>query len=703
MPDAVPSMKQVADRAPDRLMRAILSRAPVGITVIDYEGRYVSVNPAYAELYGYDAEEMIGRSFLMIFPEETHAAILARHHDFLDYGTPLGGEWAVVRSDGSPRTVWASSVSFPSDTGRPDRLTYVLDITERKKAQEQERIASTVYQMTSEAIMVIDGSHKIIAVNPAFTRLTGWTFEEIGGGDARMFRTDRHDADFYAGILRTLDEKGLWAGELWDARKNGEYFLRETTITVVRDAFGKISSYVVVFSDITERKAAENLIRWQANYDSVTGLPNRHMFGKELNRGAAEAIENGSMLALLLVDLDRFKEINDTLGHSVGDRLLGEISGRLRDVGRPGDTVARIGGDEFALVLTGISDIADVETIARDVLQRFEAPLKIDYEQIFITASIGISLYPGDTQSLEDLFRNADQALYAAKASGRNCLYFFTPALQREANARMRLASDLRRGLAERQFVVHYQPVIDLRTGLITKAEALVRWQHPTRGLVSPATFIPVAEETGLILPLGDWVAQQAIAEVVRCRKAFLPRFQIAVNQSPAQFRSNDFSRIGWIHEMLRQGLDGSAISIEITEGLLLNAEPVVKANLIALRDAGIKVALDDFGTGYSSLAYLRKFDIDTLKIDRSFVADLDGVGLDICEAVIVMAHRLGLEVVAEGVETERQRDILKGIGCDYAQGFLFAPALPADAFEALLAAQVDVTPGQDRMPLAGE
>ena len=662
-----------------------MSRAPVGIAVIDYDGVYVSVNPAYGSIYGYAVEEMLGRSFLMVFPEEAHGSVMHRHQGFLDNGGHLGGEWTVVRRDGTKLTVWSDSVPFPSRTGHPDRLVYVLDISQQKEAQEQQRIAATVYKTTSDAILVTDADKRIIAANPAYAHLTGFEFAEVVGTVPEILRHGSEDDEPRGDVLYSLETAGLWSGEGWDERKTGEAYLKNMRITTVRDIAGKVQNYVLAFSDITEKRAAEDALFRQANFDSVTGLPNRHMFHLRLERAVDLAKTAGTMTALILLDLDNFKEVNDTLGHSAGDTLLAEVAGRLRHHVREDDTAARVGGDEFALILTGLSDTDCIEARARDVLRLFEKPAAIGDERVFMSASLGIAIYPDDTLSLEELFKNADQALYAAKASGRGCLHFFTRALSRAATERKRMASDLRRAIAEQQFEVHYQPIIDLRSGRIAKAEALIRWHHPSRGFVSPGTFIPLAEETGLIVPLGDWVARQAIAEVVRCRQHYDADFQITVNLSPVQLRSSGFAGIEWIREMLAQGVDGSAIGIEITEGMLLSSEPAVMENFATIREAGIKILVDDFGTGYSSLAYLRKFAVDTLKIDGSFIADLEGAGRDICEAIIVMAHRLGLDVVAEGVETTRQCDILRSIGCDFVQGYLFASALPAGPFEALL------------------
>lgn len=674
------------DKIPENLFQSILNRCPVGIAVIDYDGYFITVNPAYCAIYGYSTVEMLGQSFTMVFPEDARAAVLTRHQHFLDEGGRLGGEWTVVRHDGIVLTVWTESVPFPHKDGSGrDRLVYVLNITEQKHGQEQMRIAATVYENSHEAIMVTDAENRLIAANPAFTRLTGYSFAEICGSHPDVFRVCGGEDTFHRDLCQRLHEDGFWIGEVWDRRKDGEPFLKELKLTVVRDPSGKVQNYVGMFTDITERKRNEELIWRQANYDAVTGLPNRHMFHDRLEQNAQQALRSGQNMALILIDLDHFKEINDSLGHNAGDVLLAEVARRIMRCVRGVDTVARLGGDEFAVILPDLGRPEQAERVARTLLGSLSKSVDFEGESMFVTASVGIAIFPHDSASLDGLFRNADQAMYAAKAAGRNCFSYYTPALQEAALNRMRMGNDLRRGINDAQFRVHYQPIVHLDSGRVVKAEALLRWNHPRHGMIEPSRFIPLAEDTGMIVPLGEWVAHQAIEQLAEWRKCYDPAFQISINQSPVQFRRNEFADMDWVHELDSRGLDKKSVVIEITEGLLLNAEPLVNDNLQHFHDAGIQVAIDDFGTGYSSLAYLQKFDIDYLKIDQSFVENIDGVGLDLCEAIVVMAHRLGLEVVAEGVETGHQRDVLTEMGCDYAQGFLYAHPLPADRFTGML------------------
>jgi diguanylate cyclase (GGDEF)-like protein/PAS domain S-box-containing protein len=664
------------------IFKDILGSCPVGIAVIDYTGQYITVNPAYCAIYGYTQSEMAGKNFLMVFPEEVRAEILGRHQAFLDQGGTLGGEWTVVRRDGKRICVFSESVPFSMGSDVPARLVYVLDITDRKAAEENMQIASTVYQTSHEAILVTDRENSIIAANPAFSRMSGYGLDEIRGKNPNIFKSDRHDQKFYEDMWRDIADKGIWIGEVWDRRKNGERYLKEMVISVVRDSSGNVFRYVAMFSDITARKKNEELIWRQANFDALTNLPNRNMFHDRLEQSVGNAHREGTKIALMLIDLDRFKEINDSFGHSVGDELLVEVSKRISGSMRDTDTTARLGGDEFVVIIPSLHQVSDVDRIAEKLLQNLLRPFQVQDEAIFVSASIGISVYPDDTECLETLFKYADQAMYVSKGTGRNRFSYYTPALQQASLNRMRLTSELRTALAEGEFEVFYQPIVDLTTGRVAKAEALVRWHHPSRGLIYPGEFIALAEDTGLITPLGDMIARQAVAQVGHWRAKYDSEFQVSINQSPVQIRNRDAGALDWMCDLDNRQVDGPAVIVEITEGLLLNAEPLVNQNLGCFRDVGVQIAIDDFGTGYSSLAYLRKFDIDYLKIDRSFVGDLEGSGLDLCEAIVVMAHRLGLKVVAEGVETTWQREVLQNMGCDFAQGFLFSPGLPVDEFD---------------------
>jgi diguanylate cyclase (GGDEF)-like protein len=453
------------------------------------------------------------------------------------------------------------------------------------------------------------------------------------------------------------------------------------------DEQGRKFKLTGVSQDITEKKRSEETIWQQANFDPLTGLPNRRMFQDRLEHEIRKSHREGLPLALMFIDLDKFKEVNDTLGHDKGDILLVEAARRIAACVRESDTVARLGGDEFTVILSVVEDTNSIERIAQAIIDTLVAPFPLGEETAFVSASIGITLYPNDANNLEMLMSNADQAMYASKSAGRNRFSYFTANLQEAALNRMRLINDMRSALPGGQFHLHYHPIVELASGRIHKAEALVRWQHPTRGLINPGEFVSLAEESGMIVEIGDWVFREAARQVKKLRDNHHPEFQISINKSPIQFRNDDRHFQNWLPHLEQLGLPGHSMTVEITEGLLLDASSTVKTKLLDLRDAGIQVALDDFGTGYSSLSYLKKFDIDYIKIDRSFVRNLHATSDDmaLCEAIIVMAHKLGLKVIAEGIETATQRHLLAAAGCDYGQGHYFSHPLPAEEFEAML------------------
>ena len=474
------------------------------------------------------------------------------------------------------------------------------------------------------------------------------------------------------------------------------------SVSMVTREQGRVVKRISIIQDITGRKQSEALVWQQANFDILTGLPNRRMLRDRLEQELKKSRRDGRQLAILFIDLDHFKEVNDTLGHDAGDALLIEAARRIRQCVRESDTVARMGGDEFTVVLSELHDGEHLERIVQGLLQEMARLFQIGGEQVYVSASVGITMYPRDATEVEALFKNADQALYVAKGAGRNRFSFFTPALQEAAQNRVRLANDLRLGLAEQQFRVVYQPIVEMATGAVHKAEALIRWQHPQRGLISPAEFIPIAESSGLIIDIGTWVFRQAAAQAKRWRAQHSPQFQISVNKSPVQFHNDAGRQHSWLAHLQELALEGDSVVVEITEGLLLDSSAAVTEQLLQLRDAGVQVSLDDFGTGYSSLTYLQRLDIDYIKIDQSFVRHLvpGCTELALCKAIIVMAHELGLKVIAEGVETQGQCDLLAAAGCDFGQGYHFAQPMAAEAFDAFMAQRAGLAAAGGLQPL---
>ncbi|MDP1612991.1 MAG: EAL domain-containing protein [Sulfuritalea sp.] len=575
-----------------------------------------------------------------------------------------------------------------------------------RESEDQIRLAASVFEGTSEAILVSTPDNRIVSVNRAFCGMTGYAESELIGGSPKLLRSGRHDRAFYQAMWSRLKETGQWQGEIWNRRKNGEIYPERLSISMLCDRGGKVLHYIAIAADITHQKQAEAVIWQQANYDLLTNLPNRRLLQERLRQALDKARQSGLSLAVLHVDLDHFSEVNDTLGHGCGDRMLKEAGQRISAcVATDGDTVAHLGGDEFILVLEDLADSGSrTEQVAAEILRTMAEPFFLDNETVFISASIGITLFPGDAEDIVGLLVNASQAKQLAKIEGRNRYCRFTASMRETAQTRLQLANDMRGALAANQFEVHYQPIVHLASGRIAKAEALLRWHHPERGLVNPAEFIPIAEETGLIGEIGDWVFREAAQMAKRwcnhCRfsvngvcaaiatidvGAQACPHQITVNKSPRQFFSGRTDQT-WIAYLRENDIYPRSVTIEITEGLLLDQHPEIMEKFNAFRAIGMQIALDDFGTGYSAMSYLKKFDIDYLKIDRSFVRDIvtDPSDRAIAEAIIVMAHKLGMKVVAEGVETSEQRDLLAAAGCDYGQGFLLAAPIPAEQFASL-------------------
>jgi diguanylate cyclase (GGDEF)-like protein/PAS domain S-box-containing protein len=566
------------------------------------------------------------------------------------------------------------------------------EMEERRRVETRLRQAAIVFSSAQNGIVLTDAGGQVIAVNPAFTEITGYSEDDIQGENMSELHSGVQDAAFYRNMWQALLATGTWQGEIWNRRKNGETFFEALTINAVRDDNGLVTHYIGVFSDITYLEHASQLEQ-QAHQDALTGLPNRRLLLSRLDQALDRVRRSGEMGAVLFFDLDHFKNVNDSLGHAAGDELLRDVSARLQEHLRTVDTLARLGGDEFIVVLEDLTSPDDAARVALMLINHLGRPFWLaDSREVYIGASVGISIFPADGDNSGQLIQRADTALYQAKARGRGAYRFYTAAMTQAAEAHVRLEANLRRALLHDEFVLHYQPLVRVNRPRVTGVEALVRWQSPELGEVPPAQFIPLAEDCGLILALGDWVLREACAQMKRWLDIGLPLDTMAVNLSPRQF-----SRPGLITRLRKildeTGLPARYLELEITEGAIMDYGPDSIACLSELKGLGVRLAIDDFGTGYSSLAYLRRLPIDKLKVDRSFVGDIpdNADGMQIAAAVIALARNLRLEVLAEGVETETQLSFMDTHHCDTCQGFLFSPPLPENDFVTWLSKRHDM------------
>jgi diguanylate cyclase (GGDEF)-like protein/PAS domain S-box-containing protein len=560
-----------------------------------------------------------------------------------------------------------------------------LNITQRKQAEERLLLAA-VFENTNEGILLLDRRGRIVAVNRAFTATTGYSRDDVLLKSPGILVSDEHGRAFYREVWRSLRTAGQWQGEIRGRRKDGASYPAWLGANAVRDDLGAISNYVVVFSDITRLKQAEQHLRQLAYKDTLTQLPNRTLFRERLEHALLQARRSGSPVALMFLDLDRFKFVNDTLGHEIGDHLLKQVAVRLRSSVRESDTVARVGGDEFTVIIEQIEQGEDAAVVAQKIVRSLSQPFSVDGREIYTSASIGISVFPEDADTASVLLKNADTAMYRAKERGRARYQFYSAEMDAYSHERLWLDANLRRALERGELDLHYQPLVNIAYGVPTKVEALLRWHNAERGWIAPAEFIPLAEDTGLIIPISEWVLREACGKSAAWRAAGMTGLVLAVNVCAHQLRQR--SLVPLVARVLEHtGLDPSRLELELTETQLMQNTQAAVAVLEELKALGVRIAIDDFGTGYSSLSYLTRFPVDVVKIDRSFIADItnDPEDAAIAQAIIAMAHTLRLEVVAEGVETAEQLTLLRDWRCDTAQGYYFSRPVTSDDMGLLL------------------
>lgn len=664
--------------------RQISTSAQDAIVIVGTDEQVTYWNPAAEKIFGYTRDEAIGRNLHKLITPGNYRD--AAHGGFARFrhtgeGDVIGKTFEItaLRKNGEEFPIELSISTFIMQDSRY-ALGIIRDITERKLAEENLRITASVFDTSHEAILITDAGNNIVDVNPAFLQITGYGREEVLGRNPRLLNSGRQDSDFYAAMWQSLTQEKAWRGEIWNRRKSGEIYAEILSISVITDADGRVQRYVGVFSDISHLKEHEAELSRIAHYDALTGIPNRVLLADRMKQAIAQSTRDQKMVAVCYLDLDGFKHINDSMGHDAGDQVLVETAKRIRKTIRGGDSVARLGGDEFVVVLLDLEKGEECVATLDRLLAAISEPMQVKGSPVTLSTSIGVSLYPLDDENPDTLLRHADQAMYVAKQSGKNRFYIYDPALDMRAHNQHEFLKNVRQGLEGGQFELYYQPKIELRTKRLAGAEALIRWRHPERGLLSPAEFLRPVENTELDIEIGDWVIAAALAQIDRWQRAGL-NIEVSINISAHHLESAGFAEKLQLQLARYPGMTPRMLQIEVLETVALNDITIVRGVIDACRRFGVKFALDDFGTGYSSLSYLSNLPVDVLKIDQSFVRDMleDKGDMAIVHGIIALAQAFGRETVAEGIETGAHYRALRDMGCDMGQGYGIARPMPAD------------------------
>ena len=664
-------------------LRLALDATRDGLWDWDVTSRRVFFSEGYARLLGLTPQTLGSTRedwAARLHPDDMERALHALNVELSEQ--PYENIYRLRHADGSYRWIHSRGRLLRDENGEPQRFIGIAsDITQQRAIDDSLRQAAAVFDATQEGVLVTDAEQSIVHVNPAFSRITGYSSEEILGQHPNLLKSGRHDAAFYQSLWHALQNRGAWSGEVWNRRKSGEIYPQWQCIRVIHDEQGRVSHYVAVFSDITALKRSQRELDYLAHHDPLSNLPNRLLFTERV----AHALERSKIEelrgAVLLIDLDHFKHINESLGHNVGDLLLKSVGERLQQDLPGGCTLARLGGDEFGLLSENCVDAAQAAELAQRLLGSLDTPFRLDDHELYIGASIGISLFPEDADSVEQILRNADSALFKAKSSGREGYAFYVQELTDYARQRVELTSSLRHALDNDELRVYYQPLHDLRDGRQVGMEALVRWQHPQRGLIPPGEFIPIAEDNGMIGAIDSWVLEQACRQMVRWNAEDGALSFVAVNVSSRLFSRGELDmKVAQV--LAETGLPPEQLELEVTESAIMEDPDAAQKLLISLRALGVRLAIDDFGTGYSSLARLKRLPVDKLKLDQSFVRGLpdDPEDAAIARAVIALGKSLGLKVLAEGIEQPAQAAFLRELGCNYGQGYHFGRPQPVMA-----------------------